>query len=120
MRRVLVTDQARLDIREVLAWTGHSWGQTAYLRYETLVEQALIDLGHDPARTGVHAVPEAGQGIFLYRIEYSRKNVSGLMGALKRARHVLIFQVAVDGSVVVIRCMHESMSRNPEQKGGGQ
>ena len=105
MRRVRVTGPARRDIAKTLRSSGEDFGKQARARYRRLLDQALRELGEDPARIGVRAIDDIRDGYFTYHLKSSvrsRRNAS-----VRRPRHLIAFYVDDSGDVIVARVFHE-------------
>ena len=62
MRRIRVTGPARRDIAKILRRSGTNFGNQGRDRYRRLIDQAMQDLGDDPARVGVRSIDEIREG----------------------------------------------------------
>ena len=62
MRRIRVTGPARRDIAKILRRSGANFGNQGRDRYRSLIDQAMQDLGDDPARVGVRSIDEIREG----------------------------------------------------------
>jgi len=105
VRRVRVTGPARRDIAKTLRRSGEDFGKQARARYRRLLDQALRELGEDPARIGVRAIDDIRKGYFTYHLKSSirsRRNAS-----VRRPRHLIAFYVDDSGDVIVARVFHE-------------
>ncbi len=105
MRHVRVTGPARRHIAKTLRRSGEDFGKQARARYRRLLDQALRELGEDPARIGVRAIDDIREGYFTYHLKSSvrsRRNAS-----VQRPRHLIVFYVDDSGDVIVARVSHE-------------
>lgn len=66
-------------------------------QYSALIEAALEAIGVDPERG--KPLTSGRPGIFRYHIKQAGRN----------ARHVLFYRIGVDGTVEIIRLLHDSM-----------
>lgn len=105
MRRIRVTGPARRDITRILQRSGTDFGHQARLRYRTLIDQALQDLGDDAARAGVQSIDDIREGYLLYHLKWSPKSSSGL--PVRQPRHLVAFYIDDSGAIVVARVFHE-------------
>ncbi len=101
-----ISQQALGDIGAILEWTATEFGETAVLRYETLIEQALADIVADPERAGSIARPDLKiDGVRTYHLALSRRRVLG--PRVKAPRHFVVYRK--NGDVVeVARILHDS------------
>ena len=89
---------------EILRRSEAEFGAVGRRRYETLVEQALVDLLEDPERPGITIVA----GRIHYHLRYSRRRVPRTPGQVGRPRHLIIARV-VNEALVVLALAHDSM-----------
>ena len=109
MPKYVLSSAAETDIEGILAWTEEHFGESARLRYEALLVQAIIDVGSDPHRAGCQARPEIARSASTYHLFFSRNNVHSAVGRVKRPRHFLLFRMADQGCVEIARVLHDSM-----------
>lgn len=102
---VVLAATADRDFVEVMDWSVERFGPAAADRYETLIYQALIDVGKDPFRPGARQWPELPQGIYTYHLAGSRERVRG--DRVKSPRHFLLYRV-LSFRVEVLRILHDS------------
>jgi toxin ParE1/3/4 len=89
-----------------MEWTVQEFGERAALRYDTLIKQALKDIGADPERPGSKERPEIMvRGARTYHLECSRNRVSG--SKVKEPRHFLLYRRRDDGVIEVARILHD-------------
>jgi len=118
---VRLTGPAKRDLSGLMEWTVQEFGERAALRYDTLIKQALKDIGVDPERPGSKEWPEIMiQGARTYHLEFSRSRVSG--SRVKEPRHFLLYRRRDDGVIEVARILHDGrdLQRHlPEDYRGG-
>lgn len=107
MPRVDVSHTARDDIAQTLDWTLEHFGPAAAQRYEALIHQGLADLARDPLRAGSTSRFELGGGIRSFHLMHSRNRVGGPAERVQHPRHLLVFRVASDDTVEILRVLHE-------------
>ncbi len=105
MKRVRITAPARRDIARALRRSSRDFGAPARDRYRLLLDQALKDLGEDPARMGVRPIGDVRDGYFAYHLRSSANNVP--KPPVRQPRHLLAFYVDNGGDVIVARVFHE-------------
>lgn len=98
---------AEEDLINILAWTEDQFGETARLRYESLMVAALRDLTTQPERPGSIARPELGAGVRSWHLRLSRNHVASEQ-AVHRPRHFLIYRLEPD-VLIVGRVLHDTM-----------
>jgi toxin ParE1/3/4 len=86
-------------------WSAGRFGAAAADRYETLIGQALTDLGEDPLRAGVRQRAELPADIYIYHLAASRERVAG--DRVGTPRHMLLYRVSA-ARVEVLRILHDS------------
>ena len=97
MAEVIRSPRARNDIKRVLQYTIKKWGKAQAGHYSALIEEALEAIGVDPARGQV--VTSSRPEIFRYHVKQGGRN----------ARHFLFYRIGMDGTVEIIRLLHDSM-----------
>jgi toxin ParE1/3/4 len=108
MPRYTVAPAAQDDIVSILAWTDEHFGEPARLRYEALIEQAIVDIADDPDRPGATDRPEINSRARTYHLAHSRRRVSPNLGRVKSPRHFLLFRLS-EGGIEISRVLHDSM-----------
>ena len=103
--KVILAAPADRDFLEVMEWTVARFGAAAADRYETLIHQALTDVGEDPFRPGARQRRELPQDIYTYHLAGSRDRVKG--DRVKAPRHFLLYRV-LSFRVEVLRILHDS------------
>ncbi len=83
-------------MRDILGRREAAFGALGRRRYETLAEQALVDLLEDPARSGVAIVA----GRIHYHLRYSGRRVPRSPGQVGRPRYLIIARI-IDKALVV-------------------
>jgi toxin ParE1/3/4 len=103
---VRLTGPAKRDLSGLMEWTVQEFGEGAALRYDTLIKQALKDIGTNPERPGSKERPEIMvQGARTYQLEFSRNRVNG--SKVKAPRHFLLYRRRDDGVIEVARILHD-------------
>lgn len=100
---------ASRDIRDIRRWTETKFGKAAAERYETLLIQALSDIGADPERPGSQQRPDIMiREARIYHLVFSRDRVrGGSASKVKAPRHFLLYRFRKDGTVEVARILHD-------------
>jgi toxin ParE1/3/4 len=97
--RVRLTDQAERDLIAISRWTAENFGLPQAEQYIETILQAIDDLIAGPETLGTKARDELAPGIrTLHAARQGRK-----------ARHFVVFRVADDQVVEVLRLLHDSM-----------
>lgn len=109
MARFVLSPLAESDIEGILAWTQEHFGESARLRYEELLVQAIVDVAADPERPLCALRNELSDGARTYHLYFSRNNVSPAANRVKHPRHFLLFRVADKATVEIGRVLHDSM-----------
>jgi toxin ParE1/3/4 len=108
MLRYRLSDSAQADVIGVLAWTHDQFGETARLRYESLIVVALRDVAMQPDRPGSILRPELGAGVRSWHLRLSRDHAAPGTGVVRRPRHFLIYRLEPD-LLLVGRVLHDAM-----------
>jgi toxin ParE1/3/4 len=108
-RGIRVSRPAQADIAAVLRWSSSEFGPSARQRYAALITTALQDLLTDPARIGARERPELGYGLSSYHLQFSRRHVPAASGVVRLPRHLPLFRVEPDGTLAVLRLLHDAM-----------
>jgi toxin ParE1/3/4 len=95
--RIHVSNQARRDIAEALAWTRDRFGEDKEEEYWDLILAAFADLARDPEKA--RRRPELHPQARTFHI--ARRG--------KRARHFLLLSIAEPDTVEIARLLHDSM-----------
>jgi toxin ParE1/3/4 len=108
MFRYRLSEAAQGDVLSVLAWTHEQLGESARLRYESLIVAALRDVASQPDRPGSVARPELGAGVRSWHLRLSRDHARPGVEVVRRPRHFLVYRAEPD-LVVVGRVLHDAM-----------
>jgi toxin ParE1/3/4 len=100
---------ARADIIEILDHTDARFGAAARLRYEALLITALRDIAADPTRPGTLDRPELGAGARTWHLRGSRDRARTGSGTVRSPRHLLLFRIDPDATVVIARVLYDGM-----------
>lgn len=100
MANVIRSPQAKDDIKRILQYTIENWGEVQGWEYSALIEEALEIVGLDP-KCG-RPVNSGRQGILRYHLKQAGRN----------ARHIVFYRMGVDGTVEIIRLLHDAMDFN--------
>ena len=108
-RRVVLSPEADLDIRELLAWSKEKFGGNAAARYRSLLQRALGDIGDDPSRPGSESRPELGRNIRVFHLRSSRDRAKALDGTtVRQPRHFVIYRMREERIIDILRILHDS------------
>lgn len=115
MIRYRLSDAARADVVDILAWTHAQFSEVARLRYESLIVAALRDVVSRPDQPGSIERPELGNGVRSWHLRLSRDHVANTAGVVRRPRHFLIYRIEPD-LLVVGRLLHDAieLARNAD------
>ena len=100
---------AAADIASILAWSQEHFGESARLRYEWLLIQAIEDVAADPERPGSHRRDEIAVNVRTYHLWHSRERVPEVPRRVIRPRHLLVYRIAENGRIEIGRVLHDSM-----------
>ncbi|MEA3276264.1 MAG: type II toxin-antitoxin system RelE/ParE family toxin [Pseudomonadota bacterium] len=99
MTRLVISASARRDIANALQHSGQRWGAGQRRKYRLLIENALNDLLESPEHPASRARDEIRPGIRTFHITRPGRP----------ARHLVVYRIAPDGGVHVIRLLHGAM-----------
>jgi toxin ParE1/3/4 len=96
---VRLTDQAELDLLDISRWTFENFGARQAEHYVETILLAIEALTDGPDTLGTKARDELAPGVrTLHIARHGRK-----------ARHFVVFRVADDQALEVLRLLHDSM-----------
>lgn len=97
--KVLLADQAELDLLEITIWTLEKFGDRQAEEYAETISLALEALHDGPEILGVKHREDIGLGISTFHVgRHDRKG-----------RHFVVFKVAPQQTIEVLRLLHDSM-----------
>ncbi len=105
MRKLTITNPARLDLLDIRTYTINRYGRSAADSYDTLLKQAIRDVREDPYRPGSKKRPEISKNIRSYHTMLSRIRAGG---TVKRPRHFILYFLPSKNEVVISRVLHDS------------
>jgi toxin ParE1/3/4 len=97
--RVRLTDQAELDLLDISRWTSENFGARQAEHYVETIMLAIEALTDGPETLGTIARDELAPGVRTLHI--ARQG--------RKARHFVVFRVADDQVLEVLRLLHDSM-----------
>lgn len=104
--RIKLSQRARQDLDDILAWTIREFGEDAVLRYELLIAQAIKDLVSDPLRPGSRTLDETRvDGLRRYHLSSSRDRTP--TPRVSRPRHFILYRVDGD-TFAIVRVLHDA------------
>jgi toxin ParE1/3/4 len=104
LRRLVITDPAKSDLRDIRDYTFGRYGLAGVQSYDALLKQALRDIRDEPYRPGSKDRSEIGDNIRSYHIAFSRHRAGT---RVKSARHLILYFLRQD-DVVVSRVLHDA------------
>lgn len=97
--RVRLTDQAEQDLINIARWTAENFGARQAEHYVEIISLAIEALADGPETLGSKARDELAPGVrTLHAARHGHK-----------ARHFVVFRVAEDHGLEVLRLLHDSM-----------
>ena len=97
--RVRLTDQAERDLIDIARWTAENFGARQAEHYVETISLAIEALADGPETLGTRARDELAPGVrTLHAARHGHK-----------ARHFVVFRVADDHVLEVLRLLHDSM-----------
>jgi toxin ParE1/3/4 len=95
----------------ILTCSEQEFGSAARDRYAALLFQAMRDVAHDPARPGATLDRAIDPTCRFYHIRHGRARVPNPPGRVGEPRHVLIDEIADDGTVDIIAIVPDPVPR---------
>ena len=99
MTSLVISASARRDIGNALQHSGRRWGAAQRRQYRTLIENALNDLLENPQHPASRTRDEIRPGLRSFHIARPGRP----------ARHLVVYRIAPDGGIHVIRLLHDAM-----------
>lgn len=97
--RIRLTHQAESDLFEILTWTMENFGTRQAEHYAEVITSSIKALQSGLEVPGVRARDDIDTGI--HTLHVARKG--------KKGRHFIVFKVADEHVVEVLRLLHDSM-----------
>jgi toxin ParE1/3/4 len=97
--RVRLSDLADTDFQGILLWTENRFGKEQSRIYEEALLTTFASLSEGPSTPGARFRPEVGQCLHTLHVA----------GTRRRARHLVLFRVAGDGLIEIVRILHDGM-----------
>jgi toxin ParE1/3/4 len=94
-----LADQVELDLQDIAVWTAENFGPLQAADYVETLTQAIEALYDGPAVLGARERPEIAPGIHTLHV--------ARLG--RRGRHLVVFKVADERTIDVLRLLHDSM-----------
>ena len=98
-RQVRLTVLARHDVADILEWTAERFGSQQAATYADALAAAIMRLARDTGHASARKRDDIKPGLRSLH----------LAAVQPRARHLIFFRVADDGSIAVTRVLHDSM-----------
>ena len=107
MRRLIVSPEARRDLRLIRAAGVGMFGRGVADKYDGLLRRAFTDLRLDPRRPAASMIRDTDTGLWSYHIRASRHRAPAGQ-RIGRPRHVVIFRFD-DAQIEIVRLLRENM-----------
>ncbi|HCE9668783.1 type II toxin-antitoxin system RelE/ParE family toxin [Pseudomonas aeruginosa] len=107
MAKYRISHDAQADIVDILRFTHNRFGDAARRRYQALIGAALDAVAADPMRLGSLSREEEGPGLRSIHLVYCRSMPN--VGKDVRPRHFVLYRLATDQVLEVVRVLHDSM-----------
>jgi toxin ParE1/3/4 len=104
--KVVLSPEARRDLKETLKWTIDRFGRDAALRYEYLIVQGLRDIEEDLERPGSLERSDIQSGIRTYHLRFSRDRARSSQGVVHKPRHFIIYR-SRERRIDILRILHD-------------
>lgn len=104
-----LTMAARRDIVDILDDTDMRFGPILRERYAAAITRALRDICADPGWRGVVPLNGGPGGLMAFHLQHLARGDGGGLAALRKPRHLLIFNFDGPDCLTVVRALHESV-----------
>jgi toxin ParE1/3/4 len=94
---------------EILGISKATFGTMAAEKYAAHLFQAMFDVADDPYRRGSKPFGENVGTVRLYHLVHSNERVPNPPGAVKKPRHVLVYEPASMDTVDVIGIVYDTI-----------
>ena len=96
-----ITPQAQSDIISILAHSLADFGEQAALRYEALINAAILAVVKHPTGLGRKPRPELGSDVYQYYLALSRNSIQPPVMRVKKPRHYLVYRLEGENKEIV-------------------
>lgn len=97
--KVLLADQAELDLLEITIWTVEKFGDRQADEYAETISLAIEALHDGPEILGVKGRDDIGLGICTFHVARNGR----------KGRHFVVFKSSAPNQIEVLRLLHDSM-----------
>ncbi len=97
--KVLLADQAELDLLEITIWTVEKFGDRQANEYAETISLAIEALHDGPEILGVKERGDIGSGICTFHVACNGR----------KGRHFVVFKASAPYQIEVLRLLHDSM-----------
>ena len=94
---------------EILAISEAKFGTAAVEKYAAHLFQAMFDVADDPYRRGSRPFGDCEGTVRLYHMGHSSERVPNPPGAVKKPRHVLVYEPASMDTVDIIGIVYDTI-----------
>jgi len=103
--KVLLADQAELDLLEITIWTVEKFGDRQADEYAETISLAIEALHDGPEILGVKQRDDIGLGVCTFHVARNGR----------KGRHFVVFKSSAPYQIEVLRLLHDSMdlARHP-------
>jgi len=110
MARFRLSPLARADIAQILAKSVERWGIEGRRRYAAMLAAGMRKVAAEPQGPTTRDRSELFRGVRSFHLRHAPadKTAARVRGPV----HVLYYRVARDGSVEIVRVLHERMEPN--------
>ena len=105
MRKLVVTDPARADLRNIRAYSKKNFGEKATQAYSNLLKQAFREIRDDPDLPGSKHRPEIDGNLRSYHTSLCKERSAP---RVNRPRHFILYFEAQGEAVVISRILHDA------------
>lgn len=109
MPKLVVSNPARRDIKDVLVWSIERFGDRAAERYRDLIAKAIELVAAEPDRSGSRKRSDLPGDYRLYHLRNCAELARTETGVVKEPRHFVVYRPLSGGGSEIVRVLHDSM-----------
>jgi toxin ParE1/3/4 len=97
---------AEAQLAHILTNSLQGWGNAGRDRYAALVIAAMQDVADQPDRMGSRQIEGA---LRIYHIRHSRRRPPDPADRVRRPRHIVVYETAIDGVVDILGLFYDGI-----------
>jgi len=100
MRRIEISSEARIEIKEIAAFSHENFGSVGVARYAKLIQEAIRVVARSPESRSARTI---APGLRIFHL----KHLGGSQG-VKTPRHIIVYRFSAD-RLEVLHVFHDAM-----------